>query len=436
MLNWIWTRRPLPCRAARPKSLHLEALEDRMVPSAVTVYTETNNPAAGQNAVLAYRSNPVTGNLTLIGSFSTGGTGELNLPKVVGPDDGDHQVVASRDGRFLYAVNEGSNSITAFRIDPNGRLDRIGTVDSGGIEPDGLSVAGNQVYVANRGDATQTQPGTVAPNVTGFNVGRDGRLSLIAGSTVSFPVGTFATQVLVTANDRLLFVQLASLSGAPEGNTVQPFQIQGDGTLVASPGGGVGQPINPSVQLGLAFNPHLNIIYAGLTGNGQVGVYTYDETGRISFVSAASDQGSAPCWITVSGDGRTLYASNTGTDSVGVYSLANPLQPVEIQEFSLGGPHGPAGGPTQTADFELALSPNGRTLYVIGQNTSPTASFPQGNQLHILSVARDGTLSEPAGPIIFPTSLVPADAHPQGLAVVGGTTNGHGFFDWDFDDRD
>src|SRR5947209_6319002 len=131
MLNWIWDRRPATPRAR----LHLELLEGRAVPSATsldaagpavtTVYTETNNPAPGQNAVLAFRRNPSDGSLRQIGTFPTGGTGQLNLPKVVGPDDGDLEVVASRDGRFLFAVNQGSHSLTAFRIRRDGGLDRI-----------------------------------------------------------------------------------------------------------------------------------------------------------------------------------------------------------------------------------------------------------------------------------------------------------------------
>jgi hypothetical protein len=230
----------------------------------------------------------------------------------------------------------------------------------------------------------------------------------------------------VTANGRLLFVQLASVSGAPEGNTLVPFQIRSDGTLAAAPGGAVGAAANPAVQLGEAFHPSLNIIYAGLTATGQVGVYTYDETGRLAFVGAAADQGAAPCWIVVSADGRFLYASNTASDAIGVYSLADPLHPVQIQEFALGGPHTDANGRVATASFEIALDTSGRSLYVVNQSTSASASFPQGNQLHTLAVARNGTLSEPRGPMVFNTADVPANAHPQGVTVVGCSADDHG----------
>src|SRR5262249_50165516 len=123
-------------------------------------------------------------------------------------------------------------------------------------------------------------------------------------------------------------------------------------------------------------------------------------------------------------DGQRLYVANTGTDSVAVYSLADPLHPVQIQEFALGGPRALNGDPgsPRALVFEIALDPTGRFLYAVTQSSDP--SFPQGNQLHTLKVGRDGTLTEPNGPVIFPQSDVPANAHPQGVAVV--TLGGHG----------
>jgi hypothetical protein len=59
-------------------------------------------------------------------------------------------------------------------------------------------------------------------------------------------------------------------------------------------------------------------------------------------------------------------------------------------------------------------------VYAISQNTDPHGLFQEGNQLHILAVGSDGTLSEPNSPIIFAPGDVPGTAHPQGIAVVPG----------------
>src|SRR5262249_28025044 len=132
------------CSHSRPTAprarLGLESLEERVVPAApplpspfdpaaaalATVYVESNNPEPGHNPVLAF-SRSADGPLRQIGTFSTHGTGQLNLPKVVGPDDSSQEVVATPDGRFLYAVNQGSGTIAAFRIRRDGGLEFIDT---------------------------------------------------------------------------------------------------------------------------------------------------------------------------------------------------------------------------------------------------------------------------------------------------------------------
>ena len=427
-------RRVATARRVRPD---LESLEERAVPASLrpglsadgpaghavtTVYTESNNPAAGQNAVLAFHQNP-NGSLTEIGSFKTGGTGQGNPQEVIGPDDSSQEVVATPDGRFLFAVNQGSNSISSFRINPDGSLDLIGTFDSGGVQPDSIGIAADKLYVSNRGDSAVGHPGTVAPNITGFRIHHDGSLTAIPDSTVTFPVDTSPSQNLISPDGRFLFADIFAVPGstAKQGNTLAPFRIERDGGLELAPGGNVGAPVNPPLLLGAAFNPNHRIIYAGLTAVNEVGVFTYDKSGRLTFVGDSPVQGAAPCWAAVSADGRFLYTGDTGTDSVGVFSLADPLHPKQIQEFVLGGPHAPPGSPPGTLltnVFQIALSPDGHTLYAISQNTDPTGNFPDGNQLHTLSVAADGKLSEPNAPVLLTTAGVPGDARPQGIAVV------------------
>jgi hypothetical protein len=453
MLKWIRNRcRSRPAGGAPRARLGLEWLEERAVPAApptspadpagalvATVYVESNNPEPGHNAVLAY-SRGADGTLTPLGAFSTHGTGQLNLPKVVGPDDSSQEVVATPDGRFLYAVNQGSNTIAAFRIRRDGRLEFLDTFDSGGVQPDSIGIADGKLYVSNRGDASAAgpggtpaaNPGTAAPSLTGFTIDPDGGLAPIPNSTVALPVGTSPSQNLISPNGRFLFSDIFGVGAAPQSNTLAPFQIGGDGSLKLAPGGDAaaqapGATTPAPTLLGAAAHPTLPIVYAGLTGLSEVAVFTYDQTGRLTFVGATAPNdlgGKAVCWAAVSPDGKFLYTGDTGSNSVGVYSLADPLHPALIQEFSLGGPQTPPGSspgaPRQTAVFQVAVDPSGRFVYAISQNTSPNGLFQEGNQLHILTVGPDGKLSEPRGPIIFPPGAAPGTAHPQGIAVVAG----------------
>ncbi len=428
MLHWFRRQRGSRLAPASRARLGVECLEARAVP-AVLVYTESNDPEPGHNAVLAFTRHG-DGSLQPVGTFSTHGTGQLNLPKVVGPDDSSQEVVATPDGRFLYAVNQGSNTVAAFRVDHDGQLDFIGTFDSGGVQPDSIGIAGGNLYVSNRGDASVAHPGTVAPNLTGFTIARDGSLAPIPGSTVTLPVGTVPSQNLISPDGRFLFSDIFGVSTAPQSNTLAPFQVQGNGTLSLAPGGNVaalapGATTAAPALLGADVNPNHPIVYAGLTGLAEVAVFTYDAGGRLTFVGATAPnkQGVAgPCWVAVSPDGHFLYTGDTGTDSVGVYSLADPLHPVQIQELFLGGPQvppgSPPGTPRETTAFQVAVDPSGRFVYAIGQNTDPNGLFQEGNQLHVLAVGRDGTLSEPNRPTVFDPAAVPGTAHPQGLAVV------------------
>ena len=66
----------------------------------------------------------------------------------------------SADGRFLIAVDAGSNQISVLRVRSGGSLRLVpgGVVSSRGVLPDSLAVHGDLVYVANSGPATATTP--------------------------------------------------------------------------------------------------------------------------------------------------------------------------------------------------------------------------------------------------------------------------------------
>jgi DNA-binding beta-propeller fold protein YncE len=417
----------------------LEALETRGLMSASGlghgaqsfVYTETDNSNLNQNAVIAYRQN-AQGQLTQIGSFKTDGTGVANPQGLLGPDDSDKEVIASPDGRFVFAVNQGSNSVAEFRVNPNGSLDLVGrsAVNSGGTQPVSLSIADGRLYVVNRGNEVQGETGTVAPTITVFNILPFGGLTRDSAATTKLPLGLSPSQLLISSKSQEAFLDTFTptpLDNVAEANEVVPFRIAANGSLVPITSGGVGAPVNPPLLLGLSQHPTQNIVYAGLTGVSEVGVFSVDGAGNLKLVDTVPVQGAAPCWTTVSPNGQFLYTIDTGSNSVGVFSLANPLKPVQIQEFSLGGPQNSTGDPTaarETTDFEFSLDPSGKTLYVIDHQTDAAGTFPQGNALHVLTVAADGTLSESASSPVFLPANIPAGADPQGVAVIAAKSIG------------
>ena len=97
--------------------------------------------------------------------YATGGrgTGKPHLPS-------QSSIVLGGDGGWLLVANAGSDDVTLFAVDDAGLTlaDRVG---SGGSTPTSVAVHGDLVYVLNNGSAS----------VTGFRID-GGRLAPIAGS--------------------------------------------------------------------------------------------------------------------------------------------------------------------------------------------------------------------------------------------------------------
>lgn len=390
------------------------------------VYVLNNDPVAGHNAVLGYRRGD-DGSLTpLPGSpFLTGGTGVANPTQMLGPDDVDRPLIATRNRNRLFAVNPGSNTIAAFDVHTDGSLSPVAgsPFPSGGIEPGSLGLSADRLYVVNTAQ-NPTQPGDALPNYTGFSFGASGALAPIPNSTVTTVRGAAPSIALVSPSRRLLFGAdfLAPVTPSHQGG-LRGFSIGESGALTPAPGTPQNIPGEPTMRavLGLATHPTRNVLYVGFVQQSKLGVYTFDErSGALTFHGTAENSGKAICWMVTNRSGSALYTSNTADNSVSVYDLTNPLEPRERQHLLLKarGPlyTGPTGGPPSPTSeaLQLALDPEEAHLYVVSQHTNPDFSAPNGNKLHVLTVSADGLLSEPHDPLVLP---VETRTRPWGVLV-------------------
>jgi 6-phosphogluconolactonase (cycloisomerase 2 family) len=403
------------------------------------LYVTSNNPTPRQNSVLAFRRSGKDGRLTSIGNFLTRGTGVYNADERLGPDDSDQEIVASPDGRRLFAVNSGSDTIAVFNIDRDGRLTHVhgSPFPSGGVQPVSLGLAGQQLYVVNKGDREPGQTGGSSPNYTGFCVGGEGRLTPIPGSTITVRAGSHPTQALISPNGRLLFgIDLFNYPFTPPpgfppfvppfASALESFRILSNGRLAQGANTPQPSPLPPPAPpfvLGLQVHPTKPLLYAGFVIGGAMGTFKYDAAGTLTFLNSTPISGQGICWIHVNTKGTHAYSSNSTDDSISVFSLANPSQPVEIQKVDLKGPRELLGGPAPviftTTPFQLSLDPTGQFLYILNHETTVNDTYPQGNAVHILRVGRDGKLTETSeSPLILPQSAVPARAHPKGIVVL------------------
>src|SRR5262245_49168804 len=155
------------------------------------VYTMDNSPSSNHVLVFARAGD---GTLAAAGSFETGGLG-------TGGDLGNQgALVLSRNERWLFAVNAGSDEISAFAVRPKG-LALVDRLPSGGRRPISLTVHNDLLYVLNAGGGAGDQD-----NITGFQVD-DGHLSQIPGSTRPLSAAsTGPAQVQFEAGGRVLVV--------------------------------------------------------------------------------------------------------------------------------------------------------------------------------------------------------------------------------------
>ncbi len=371
------------------------------------VYIESNIGTPGGNSILAFHRDR-DGRLTpLPGSpFLTGGTGVFDLSLKLGPFDSDQNLIANREHTLLFAVNSGSNTIAVFHIRHDGSLVPVdgSPFPSGGINPVSVGLSDNILVVVNKDeDPRQNVPGSL-PNYTTFRVTPQGKLIPVPHSTIEVPSGVSPSQAL-TVRSRLVF------STDFLGGLLESFVLKNNGTLVRNtpqtlPDSAFAGSTAPRLPLGLSAHPLFPVLYVGFTPINRIGVYRFNGSGDLDFLRAVDDSGAAVCWLTVNRFGTRLYASNTGDNSISVYSLLDPFNPREIQHLVLRG----AG-----SSFQFALDEDGKFLHVIDQRADANTPLGHGNSLHVLRVNPDGTLTET---LSSPLELsLPDGTRPQGVVA-------------------
>jgi DNA-binding beta-propeller fold protein YncE len=266
------------------------------------------------------------------------------------------------------------------------------------------------LVVANKAHDGIRNLTAVAPNYTTFTIGPQGALRP-TGSTVSLPPRSSPTQVYVPPGGHLVFT-------TEESGLLRVLGLSAAGQLTTAPGSPYSLPNSlftngprpiPVWPAGLSSDPDADILYSGIPNYGSIVAYDYDAAGRLSFDSEAFDPNAfLPCWSVVSPNGRWLYFANAGTDNVSVWDLQpDPRHPRLLQSLPLRG----GGNP-----WNLRLDPAGHFLYIITPRQVREIPPGEGQLLHSLRIAPNGTLSEIAdSPVPLPVAL---DTNPFGLAVV------------------
>jgi 6-phosphogluconolactonase len=351
-----------------------------------------NDNSAGTNTVAAFDRN-ADGTLTPLGGspYAAGGAG---TGSIVG-SQGALQVTT--DGRFLLAVDAGSNQISVLRVRGDGSLHPVegSPFSSGGIEPVSIAVHGDLVFVANEG--TKTTSG----NYSGFKLNDDGRLTPLSDSTVTLSTTANPGDILFNSTGRnLIGIEVGTAD--PSTFVIDSFVVGHGGRLTpaagspfhaqaAGPFGSEFSPANPS-------RLYVSNAHAG-AGNGTVSAFNVSRRGAVSSIGASpfADGQTAPCWVEISPDGRYLFAVNTGSTTISSYQVQpdGSLAYMSSTGFASGKGIRP---------FDARLDPSGHDLYVVDAALDAVSAF----------AVSGGTLTE------LPTSAfaLPAGATPFGIVVT------------------
>lgn len=336
------------------------ATNNMMQADASFVYTLDNDPA--RNSVAVYRRGSDGALMPLIGSpFNAGGKG-------LSGGDIDEQGAIRVVGRYVLAVNPGSDSIAVFEKSSRGLLHVEGSpFPSNGSTPLSLTVHGNMVYVANQ--AAEFANPSKLPNITGFRLMSDGRLSPIPGSTVELPKGRGPAQVEMSTNGRLLVATAGFQVDGGDGSRVYTFRVQPDGKLMP----GEGSPIMPkgaTGTVGFSLSPDGDRIFVSTFKSSGVAVFEVDPSTaavRQMGMPVGNDQRAA-CWTAIAKDGRTLYVGNFVSNSISVYDVGTDGTLTLLGSV-------PRRGATNKDTKDIELTQDGRHLYAIGSGERQISIF-------------------------------------------------------------
>ena len=345
----------------------------------------TMTMGATTGATASARVNRAATATVYLGSYSTWGsppgrgfeigtaddaTGALSVSGSVGGVADASFFAFSSDGRRIYTTNElPDGTVTALDISDPARPVALGSRSTGGASPTHLSVhpGGRYLFAANYADAT----------VAVLALDEDGR------------IGEATDLVRQTGTERQAHAH--QIVTDPSGQWVVSVDLGADSVYVYALDLDAGT-LAPHQQLTLpsglgprhiAFHPDGGHAYVLGELRSEITVVAWDsaagrlEPGQvIGTLGDATPERNNPAEIAVSGDGRFVYASNRGHDSIATFTVGESGGRLDFVNTV------PTGGAWPR---HFTLAPNGTWLYVANQNSNTVTWLPRDPQTGLLS---------------------------------------------------
>jgi 6-phosphogluconolactonase (cycloisomerase 2 family) len=248
--------------------------------------------------------------------------------------------VTTDNGRYVIAVNAGSNSVSVLRRDEQS-LNLVGSaVPSGGVRPTSVTVHDHTVYVLNAD----------SNSIAGFQLDQRQGLLPINGSIQKLGTGTsVASQIQFDASGHVLIVDERGSS------TIDTFVVSERG--VAGPAHTT--PSNAGGPFGFDVDRRGNVLFSAvaLGGGAMSGATSYDVNRQGILTpngTPVSSGQAAACWLAAAGS--FAYTTNAGSGSLGGFRVAQDGSLSLISTTSLGANSHP---------LDEAVSRDQHLLYVL-----------------------------------------------------------------------
>jgi hypothetical protein len=313
--------------------------------SAVFVQTDS----ASGNAIVAY-DRAGDGTLVRSGIYPTGGDGGQLAGSVVDHTASEGALTYDSGSHELYAVNAGSNSVTALHVDGDQLTGRTIIPDVGDF-PVSVAVRSGLVYVLSARDGGAIEGfRQFGPFFTRVPFSTRA-LGLDPAQTPEFT--STPGEVTFSPNGRQLVVTTKN-----GGNSIDVFNLGPLGIPAARP---AVTSLAGAVPFGVSFDAAGQLTVAE-AGPNAVARFTLSPTGQLSSTGSLATGQMATCWIIAVG--HELYASNAGNDTL------SEVADAPGQALSLTG-SAPAGAGT----VDAAATPNGRFVYAQGGAAGTLTAF-------------------------------------------------------------
>ncbi len=349
---------PAPSRigAQSLPALALDSQESN--PHRGAVFAMTNE--SGRNKIIEYER-ARNGELRRVGSIRTRGRG-------IGTDlDTQGALILSRDNRFLYAANAGSDNVSVFSV-RGSELTFVQKVYAMDV-PNSLTMHGDLLYVL---------VGSVAGNgILGFKVADNGRLTPLPKSfrELSSPIAV-PGQVQFSPDGSLLLVtqKTTNVALTPK-SAIDVFRVKSDGLTSKVPRRAASHGLRP---FSLAFRGDGDLVvveaFNAADRRSAVSSYRVSQNGGLNVRSGSvRNRQTDACWIVVTLDGRHVFTANFGSGTISSYGFT-PTGKLRLQD----GTAASLGMLSQPVD--LALSSDSGYLYLLLRGTGAVASFAIGDR--------------------------------------------------------